>query len=281
MLADVTVLYRDHEFIALPEELAALKKHFPNNTAHRAAIGRNQLVIGRYSVLPYYDELESDVDILGSHLINTYRQHCYIADLHNWYADLHEYTPRTYFHLADVQGNGPFVLKGQTNSQKNRWRTHMFAPTREDVVKIYNNLAADSLIGQQSIYIREFVPLKTFSYGINGMPIVEEYRFFVVLGEVICGAFYWSSHAEDLKEQGIVCDASVVPTEFLNKLIAAIGIKANFYTLDVARTDAGEWILIEINDGQMAGLSENDPEVFYGNLAKAVRYTKEKNNEST
>jgi hypothetical protein len=34
----------------------------------------------------------------------------------------------------------------------------------------------------------------------------------------------------------------------------------------VAKTQSGEWIVIELNDGQMAGLSDNDPSVLYHNL---------------
>jgi hypothetical protein len=36
--------------------------------------------------------------------------------------------------------------------------------------------------------------------------------------------------------------------------------------MDIAKTQSGEWIVIELNDGQMSGLSENDPNVLYKNL---------------
>lgn len=36
--------------------------------------------------------------------------------------------------------------------------------------------------------------------------------------------------------------------------------------IDVAQTESGDWIVIELNDGQMSGLSENNPEILYKNL---------------
>jgi hypothetical protein len=44
----------------------------------------------------------------------------------------------------------------------------------------------------------------------------------------------------------------------------------NFFVMDVALTESGRWIVIELNDGQMAGLSENDPDVLYGNMKKML-----------
>jgi hypothetical protein len=103
--------------------------------------------------------------------------------------------------------------------------------------------------------------------GIHGLPITKEFRFFVAYGEILSGGYYWSSHVEDLPE---VPSASEVPSSFLKEVISKIGHKANYYAVDIAQTEMGEWIVIELNDGQMSGLSENDPYVLYGNLRKVI-----------
>ena len=59
---------------------------------------------------------------------------------------------------------------------------------------------------------------------------------------------------------------SDVPISFINKVIDLIGNAASYYAIDVAETQSGEWIVIEINDGQMSGLSQNDPDELYTNL---------------
>lgn len=41
---------------------------------------------------------------------------------------------------------------------------------------------------------------------------------------------------------------------------------AEFYVIDVAKTVYGEWIVIEMNDAQMSGLSMVEPIELYTNL---------------
>jgi len=43
-----------------------------------------------------------------------------------------------------------------------------------------------------------------------------------------------------------------------------------YFVVDVAETDSGDWILIELNDGTMSGISENNPDVLYCNLAAVL-----------
>jgi hypothetical protein len=57
-----------------------------------------------------------------------------------------------------------------------------------------------------------------------------------------------------------------VPQEFIQKVIDRVKDKVNFFVMDIAKTQSGDWIVVELNDGQMSGLSENDPNVLYKNL---------------
>ena len=58
----------------------------------------------------------------------------------------------------------------------------------------------------------------------------------------------------------------------LTEKVAAIASRyTTFFALDIAETEDGRWILVEINEGQMANLCENDPEEFSGNLRRAVQ----------
>lgn len=227
---------------------------------HRARIKPGEIVIARYSCLPFYSELARDVNYVGANLINSYRQHQFIADMREWCGVLGELTPKLYGRLQDLPEVGPFVLKGQTNSKKHLWNTHMFAADKRAAGEVWSRLQDDTLISQQEICVRDYVPLKRLAEGFNGLPITKEFRFFVLGGKVISGAFYWSSHVADLD---VVPSADDVPAEFLNEAIKKIGNRANFYALDVAQTEDGRWIVVELNDGQMSGLSCNDPDVFY------------------
>jgi len=234
----------------------------------RVDVQRGDLVIGRYSVLPYYRELDADLKKLGASLINTYGQHRYIADMRNWLGDLEPLTPRTWFDWRDVDSPGPFVIKGETNSRKFLWDTHMFAQDKRDAIQVMERLMDDTLIGAQRLCIRQYVPLEQLAEGLHGLPITREFRFFVAYEQVLAGGFYWSSHADDLRE---VPQASEVPEEFLRKVTESVGDRADFYVVDIAKTVSGDWIVIELNDGQMSGLSEVSPGDLYRNLRGAIR----------
>ncbi len=252
--------------LAEEDEKEAAKEYF-TVVKNRMAIPKGSLVIPRYSALPYYQELETDVQALESTLINSYRQHCYVADLRNWYYDLGDYTPRTWFALDQIPDKGPFFLKGQTNSKKHQWNSHAYAEDKHQAMQVYQNLATDGYIGHQQIYIRQFVPLKNITTGLNGLPISEEYRFFCYKKEILTSGFYWSSVDEELSN---TYSADVVPRDFLTKIMDIVSNHINFYVIDVARTATGEWIVIECNDAQQSGLSANKPEVLYKRLSEVI-----------
>lgn len=265
MREDILILYRALD--GSPEERAAIESHFRCSTS-RLDTRPGDTVIGRYSVLPFYREVESDVLRLGGRLINTYGQHRYIADLREWYQDIAVFTPRTWFRLQDVPRDaGPFVLKGETNSIKQKWSTHMFAKDFPAAIEVHNRISEDAFIGgTQNIYIRQYVPLRGYGTAIGGHPVTQEFRFFVLDEKILWGDYYWSGHIDLIGEKP---DPSLVPRVWLERVVSKIGRKARFYVIDVAETADGEWIVIELNDGQMSGLSCIRPEDLYASLAGA------------
>ncbi len=265
------ILYRGREFENA--ELPAAEAAGFFCTDSRLDIEEDDLVVGRYSVLPFYREQERDVCAKNASLINSYRHHQYVADLGQWYADLEPLTPRTWGpgEYGSLPDGKAFVVKGQTNSKKFLWNTHMFAPDRDGVRDVLHRVMNDTLLSEQAIYVREYVPLKKLGEGLNGLPITHELRFFVINRQILCGAFYWSSHADELKERGVILPAADdVPAAFLYDIVSRVGDKVRAYGFDVAQTEDGRWILIELNDLQMSGLSENDPTVFYQRMADVL-----------
>jgi hypothetical protein len=259
------ILYRGTDFEK--EELEAANWFF-KCTNRRPDITKGDLLVGRYSLWPYYADQAKDFDYVGAKLINNYNQHLYVADLGNYVMDLGRLTPRTWRNLEDLPEKGPFIVKGETNSRKSNWKHDMFAETKTEAIMIANRLANDSLIGQQKLYIRQYIPLVKYMDGVNGMPVTKEFRFFVAFGHLLCGGYYWQNYVDDI---GGAPSADEVPREFLQEVIEAVGDQSNFYTIDVGHSLTGEWIVIELNEGQQAGLSCNDPFKMYENLSKAIK----------
>ncbi|MFW6046441.1 MAG: ATP-grasp domain-containing protein [Candidatus Woesearchaeota archaeon] len=228
-------------------------------------VPENSLIFGRYSVLPFYKHIEEEFSLINSKLINSYDHHKYIADMH-WYYDIENITPKSHFNAGWLNvpkyKNG-WVVKGITNSRKFKWNTHMYASTIDDLKNVIERLYDDPLIKDQGIVIREYIPLEIYETGINGMKFTNEWRFFFFGSNIIDYGYYWS----------IIDDKNKIPDDIepegkklALKSADIISKHTNFFVVDVAKTQEGNWIVIEINDGQMSGLSTIPPKRFYKNL---------------
>lgn len=242
--------------------------------SYRSRIPPNSLVIGRYSVLPFYEELEAELALQGSRLVNTFDEHRWIANATSWAAPgalLSGMTPCAFTAWHDLP-EGAYIVKGRTNSRKHQWATHMFAPTRADVPKVAERLLDDPMIRDQGLVVRPYVPLRKLGEGVNGLPIVNEFRTFWLRSRpenhvVYLGAgFYWKGSHPELADQARFGMDGLHCAERAAGRIARHG--AAFFTVDVAQTAAGPWIVIEVNDGQMSGLCGIDPAWFYRRLAR-------------
>lgn len=250
------------------EELETAQKYFPCSRI-RALAPANSLVVGRYSVLPNYDELLKDLATKNSTLINDLKQHAWISSF-DWYHDLKDVTPQTWFDhdFHKCEHPGPFVVKGRTNSRKHQWNRLMFAATKQDAADIASQLMSDPLISEQGVVYRKYVPLRTHEVcSISGLPFAHEFRCFFYKTELLCFGYYWSSaenpHLPAISPKGL---------EFAMHVARRAAEHTNFFVLDIAEVaeKSDEWILIEINEGQQAGPSECDLNMLYSGLADAL-----------
>lgn len=266
MHSGITVYFRKTDFFD-DTELNACREVFDNGidgdvVEERTRIIADQIVIPRYTMLPFGRELCNDIYNLGSTPINKWSQHCYVAELRNWFLDFADITPNTWFSLDTINEPGPYVLKGSTNSKKFSWNTHMYAKDRAAAGEVYMRLLEDGLIGTQDIVIRKYVPLKNYGVMPCGIPISHEFRCFFYRDVLLTKAFYWSN--EDVEP------VDDVPASFLADVANRASPHINFWVADVAQTEAGDWIVVELNDGCMSGLSRNDPKVLYSRLKEEI-----------
>jgi len=239
-------------------------KHF--RIEESRVLCRDSLVVGRYSVLPHYTELERDLKLLGSRLINTNEQHGWIVSF-DYYRQLTEFTPETWDdeNIHQCQYAGPFVVKGKMKSRKWQWKSLMFAPTKGDALRIGQRLKEDSEIGDQGIVYRRFVPLKTFGLGKDGLPQTNEWRFFYFGQRRLSYAYYWPG--SNFLDQAAITDVALALADRIAAIVAQF---VSFFVPDLAETAAGDWILIEVNDAQQSVPSEHDLDELYGNLRKTI-----------
>lgn len=262
------ILMRDDDDISkLSDEImACYKAGFPIYK-YRDSIPKNSIVVGRYSVLPYYNELQRELVLFkNSTLINSIEQHNRIA-LSFYYHDLSNLiTPQTWFesefYLIPEDENTHYIVKGCTTSKKFEWNTKMYAKTKREALEIASELKRDLYIGTQELIIKRYIPLQKYEEGLNGLPITNEWRFFCYKDKILSYGYYWSI-AENAEKYNIIEQSCL---DFVHSILYKTKEIANFYSLDVAKTENGRWIIIEMNDGQMSGLSMNDPYILYKNL---------------
>jgi hypothetical protein len=245
------------------EEFEVCSRILPT-TPFLSDVIQGERVICRYSALPFYTDVEAELHHMGARMVHSYEDHRYIASM-AWVHDIPQMTFPTWFEdFQNIPENDHgYVVKGRTNSRKFDWHRRMFTPTKEGISQIIDRLLDDYTIANQGVVVRQYIPLRTFAYGINGLPITNEWRLFFLNGQFLTGAYYWSIFEPEF-------DPFVVPTAALNlakEALAKTSLGQAFVVIDVAEGDDGRWWVVELNDGQMSGLSYNDPVTLYNAIA--------------
>lgn len=253
------------------DEDAAARRHFTvANSLDEIADG--QLVVGRYSLFPFYQAIEQQLAERNCTLINSYEQHRFAADLGRWQPLLADLTFETWTDLAEVPESIPLIVKGETNGRKHSWAETFYAADKQQAAAVAERLRADPLLASQQLYFRAFTPLNTLLASDGKRPpIVEEYRFFVLDAQVVSAGFYWSNYYEQLLSRGELLDPHLVPAEFLTDVTGRIGKQIRFYAVDIARAADGRWLVVEVNDGCSSGLTTIAADSFYAALRHRLR----------
>jgi hypothetical protein len=211
----------------------------------------------------------------GVRLINDPAAYRHCHHLPEWYPRLEGRTPRSVWLETgpDVDldavmerlrpfGARPLIVKDFVTSRKHEWAEACFIPSAADraavarVVRRLVELQGPDL--NEGLVFREFVALAPLgAHPRSGMPLAQEYRIFWLDGAPLAAAPYW--------------DGDGYPTAgppVARFRAAARAVPSRFFAMDVARTRAGGWTIVELGDGQVAGLPPRaDPRAFYRVLA--------------
>lgn len=206
-----------------------------------------------------YAKLHTALLFKGVELINTPEEYSFCHWLPNSYKAIENRTPKTIWvsledfkddglrDILGVFGNKPIVLKDYVKSAKHFWNTACFIPDASDTDKVMDTIkefrnVRDGVTG--GFVFREYVNLEKIGvHPLSKVPISKEYRLFFLRGKVINVSPYW--------EEGTYDDEGPPVDEFVD---IARGIPSQFFSMDIAKTINGQWIIIELGDGQVSGL---------------------------
>ena len=214
-----------------------------------------------------YHDFYSALSDKGIQIINTPDEYNRYHLLPGWYDDFREETAETVWNQSDnfedamelAKGlHGSYLIKDYVKSRKHEWNDACFIKDiedRENTARIVNNFISrqgSSLVG--GIVLRRFESLrKTGVHEISKMPLSEEYRIFILLGEILVVGDYWTD-GEHIRLSQEEC--------YWIKAIAE-RVKSNFVTVDLAGRTDGRLIIIEFGEGQVSGLQQVQAEKFY------------------
>lgn len=247
--------------------LASIGKVKPHESLRTIIYRGWMLKPKQYSAL-YEGLLSKNFKLINS---PTEYQNCYY--LPDSYRFIKEYMPETVwlsvrnqqvdykqvFGSMALFADSPVIVKDFVKSQKHYWETACYIPSASDenkvkaVIEKFVKLQGADL--NEGLIIREFVALNDLSiHSKTRMPLKQEYRLFFLNGCLIGCYDYWEEGEYDENEQ---------PPLDVFKGIARC-IESNLFSMDIAKAKSGDWIIIELGDGQVAGLPDNvDKQEFY------------------
>ena len=193
----------------------------------------------------------------GVRLINTPSQHQTAMEFDKFYGLLGELTPESVIvssgdDLSTIEGRLPFPMfvRGAIKSNKDQGWAACVAQDHDELAAIAERLLAREPRSRGKIIARRLVKFRTVATDRQSFPISREYRAFVHRDVMLAYGFYWDEYKDAIP---------LSPAE--EQTIGALAIEATrrlgapFVAVDVGQLEDGDWIVIEVSDGQFAGLS--------------------------
>ena len=247
----------------------ALKRVFNRFGEKVEAIYRGWMLRPKQYKLLYNGLLSKNI-----HLINEVSAYRFCHYLPESYEMIQAFTPKTTFQklttdfdindfktLLKPFENQSIIVKDYVKSQKHYWVEACFIPNAnnlkhvEKIVKRFIELQDVDL--NEGLVFREFVELEALTtHSKSGMPLTKEFRLFIKHGEIIQVFKYWDEGDYENVEPNLEPFKSIIGN-----------INSNFFTMDIAKQKNGDWIIMELGDGQVSGLADNANRMdFYQSL---------------
>jgi len=191
-------------------------------------------------------------------LVNTLDQYQTAMEFDRFYPLLGDLTPKSRIITAPDQVataaselGFPLFVKGAVKSNKEQgWRACV-AETMPELISIADDLFVREQRSRGRVILRTLARLRTIATDYQAFPLGREYRVFVYQNCVLAYGFYWDEYADSIKlssgEQQAIQTLAVE---------AARRVGTPFIAVDIGQLESGDWIVIEVGDGQFSGLSQ-------------------------
>jgi hypothetical protein len=214
-----------------------------------------------------YRQLYDALLCRGYRLVSNHIQYAEVTYLPNYYPKVAAFSPPTVWtdtpdeYLAwsrsRTLGDGPFVLKDHVKSAKHRWHEACFVPKNagrerfEEIASALKDEQGKSF--HRGFVVKQYVPLRSRGTSPREYPMVEEYRLFFWKGKLLIASHYHNQTENNVDWK---------PFEAL-----AGKFSAPFFTMDIAQTETGNWLVVDMGAGECSSLPSSLPASdFYRSL---------------
>jgi hypothetical protein len=257
----------DEEALCAGDVDSALKR-LPQGEGHRL------LYRGWILTEEQYQQFHAGLLKRGYSLVSSPAQYAEVVYFPNYYLKIREHSPAAVWtetpdsflawSLSHKFGDGPFVIKDHVKSAKHQWRDACFVPkgsSREQFEHIAENLKKEQGPSFfRGFVVKQYVPLQRRGEGAREYPQCEEYRL-----------FFWDRRLLVFSHYHRQTENAGDWTTFVE---LAQRFDSPFFTMDVALTEDGRWIVVDMGAGEVSALPPSlPPERFYGELAKVTNET--------
>jgi hypothetical protein len=191
-------------------------------------------------------------------LVNTPDQYQTAMEFDRFYPLLGDLTPKSRIVTASDQVataarelGFPLFVKGAVKSNKEQGWGACVAENMRELTTITDGLFMREQRSRGRVILRTLARLQTIATDYQAFPLGREYRVFVYQNRVLAYGFYWDEYADSIKLTAT--EEHAIQTLAVE---AARRIGTPFIVVDIGQLESGEWIVIEVGDGQFSGLSQ-------------------------
>lgn len=223
-----------------------------------------QPVLARIGAFSDYATTYADLTNEGVTLIHTPEEHDLCSLLPLWYPLIADLTPKSivYSSLPSAQEVGqdfdwPVFVKGERQTHKHKLSFSVIE-NEAQFERLLVEWKQDTMLHWQKMVCRQFIPLQLVEKSVaDRLPSSYEFRLFYWKQQLVSIGRYWYESLNYTLSEQEKLQVTALADEVARRLSVC------FLVVDIAKTVDGDWIVIEVNDGQESGYAGNDPRLLW------------------
>jgi hypothetical protein len=228
-------------------------------------------VIARIGAIENYQQIYNELLSEEISLVHTPDEHDRCSFIHGWYPLIKDFTPYSViFHtlptvkIVENDFKWPIFVKGERQTNKHK-KSLSVIENKEQFEQLLTHWQHDPVLHWQKMVCRQFIPLQLVDIPVGDhIQSSFEFRLFYWKQQLVSIGRYWHASNYTLSENE---QKKVI--ELGNEVAKCISVC--FLAIDLAKTTTGNWIVIEVNDGQESGYAGNNAYLLWQNIIKVEK----------